>query len=216
MRYLISTLLFFLLSTSINAQIGYQVSLLNSTTGEPRANEQVTCHVELTDKEEVTIWSQDINTTTNDFGVISLTVGNSSMFKDFKWAEKLPLYISVKVDDFLIGKSQILYVPLAEYSKESGVLTPEILCSNQLQKKGDYDVNKYSFKLDGTCSYSNTEKGVSSHANYTYFITGNDLVMSGTVHVNDHGDSSSYESFIFWRYYPLNNILLLVKDIGGW
>ena len=208
--------LFFAIGYPLNtySQIGYQVSLLNSATGEPRANEQVVCHVELTDNDETSVWSEDITTTSNEFGVVSLTIGNSSMFKNFKWAEKLPLYVSVKVDNVLIGKSQVLNVPIAEYSKESGVLTPEILCDSLLQIKGEVE-NSFNFRPDGTCSYSYSNKGASSNAIYHYTINGNDLVMSGTVKGSINGDLFSYESTIYWRYFPKNNMLLIIQQLGG-
>ncbi|MDE5875393.1 MAG: hypothetical protein K2M10_06895 [Muribaculaceae bacterium] len=110
-----------------NAQIGYQVALINNATGEPRALETVSVEISITDKPGKTIYSSTETTSTNDFGIISLTVGNTDTFKDMDWT-KLPLYISAKVDGILIGKTQILNVPVAEYAKTTGVLTAENLC----------------------------------------------------------------------------------------
>ena len=42
----------------MNAQIGYQVSLLNSATGEPRANETVSVTVEITNSESSVICTE--------------------------------------------------------------------------------------------------------------------------------------------------------------
>ena len=41
----------FILSLAVHAQIGYQVSLLNSKTGEPHVNETVSVKIEITDSE---------------------------------------------------------------------------------------------------------------------------------------------------------------------
>ena len=100
----------------LKAQIGYQVSLLNTATGEPRANEAVEVEIEITDSEGTSICKETKNTTTNDFGVLSLQVGNSTTFENADWS-KLPFYVSATVDDILVGKSQILNVPVAEAAK---------------------------------------------------------------------------------------------------
>ena len=100
----------------LNAQIGYQVSLLNTATGEPRANENVEVTIEITDSEGTSICKETKNATTNDFGVLSLQVGNSTTFENADWS-KLPFYVSATVDDILVGKSQILNVPVAEAAK---------------------------------------------------------------------------------------------------
>lgn len=97
---------------NLSAQIGYQVSLLNSATGVPRANETVTCLIELSNTDGV-FYIQTQSVTTNDFGVLSLQIGNETTFQSAD-AIKLPLFVSVMVDGTLVGKSQILSVPLAE------------------------------------------------------------------------------------------------------
>ena len=98
------------------AQIGYQVSLLNSSTGEPRANVSVEDEVTITNSDDEEIYKGTQRATSNDFGVIQLTVGNQSTFKDVDWS-KLPFFIEVSVDGTVIGKSQILTVPIAEAAK---------------------------------------------------------------------------------------------------
>jgi hypothetical protein len=209
-KWIFSLSLTLFLSTAVKSQIGYQVSLLNSATGEPRANEQVTCHVVLSDKDDSAIWSEDITTTTNEFGVISLTVGNSSMFNNFKWAEKLPLYISVKIDDVLIGKSQVLNVPTAEYAKYSGVLTPEILCDSNLVCLGEYTRDYIIFSPNGTCTLSHREKGAYAHGNLNYSINGNNVLIRGTMYMeftNQYENDYSYECAIICTFFPNDNVL---------
>ena len=110
------------------AQTGYQVALINTATGEPRAHETVSVSVEITDAAGGSIYTGSQSATSNEFGIISLSVGSESTFDKVDW-NKLPLYISATVDGVLIGKTQILTVPVAEYAKRTGVLTPDILCS---------------------------------------------------------------------------------------
>lgn len=112
----------------IYGQIGYQVSLLNNATGEPRANERVSVTVKITDSEGKTVCEETKNETTNDFGVVSMNVGNSETFANADWS-KLPFFIEASVDGRLLGKSQLLSVPIAEYAKKTGTLTKELLCS---------------------------------------------------------------------------------------
>ncbi len=127
-KYLLISLLLSFSAICSNAQIGYQVSLLNNATGEPRADETVTVEIAITDSNGKAICYERKSATTNDFGVLSLTVGNSSTFTDADWSA-LPFFISATVDGTLIGRSQILNVPVAEYAKQTGVLTKEILKS---------------------------------------------------------------------------------------
>lgn len=104
---------FVLCSMPVRAQIGYQVSLLNSATGEPRANVTVSSQVKITDSKGKVVCSEMKQVTSNDFGVLSLMVGKEDTFKDVDTGA-LPLFIEVSVDGKLIGKTQILSVPVAE------------------------------------------------------------------------------------------------------
>ena len=103
----------FLIASSAKAQIGYQVSLLNKATGEPRANTTVNATITITDSQDGIVYTGTQRATSNDFGVLSLAVGNADTFQKVDTG-KLPLYISVSVDGTLIGKTQILCVPVAE------------------------------------------------------------------------------------------------------
>ena len=99
------------------AQVGYQVSLLNTATGEPRANTAVNAKVEITDSQDNIIFSGTQKATSNDFGVLQLTVGDAETFSKADTG-KMPFFISVTVDGLLIGKSQILSVPVAEVANK--------------------------------------------------------------------------------------------------
>lgn len=123
--------LLFILVTAMgygSAQIGYQVALINNATGEPRALETVAVDVEISNSAGVVIATSRQSATTNELGLLSLTVGDSDTFANVDWT-KLPLFISATVDGTLIGKTQILSVPVAEYAKHTGELTVEKLCS---------------------------------------------------------------------------------------
>lgn len=133
-----------------SAQIGYQVSLLNNATGEPRANERVTVTVKIIDSNGNVLCNETKNATTNDFGVISLSVGNGIIFSNADWTN-LPFYIEATVDNRLIGKSKLLSVPVAEYAKHTGSLTKEHLCSKSwihYYDNGNY--RGYYFDENGT------------------------------------------------------------------
>ena len=105
-----------------SAQIGYQVAVVDQTTGEPKVNTSVSVTVTITDNAGAEITKTTQSATTNDFGVVSLQIGNESTFADTDWS-KLPLWISATVDGVSLGKTQILTVPVAEHAKHAGHLT---------------------------------------------------------------------------------------------
>lgn len=105
--------IFVITSLTAQAQIGYQVSLLNTATGEPKTNVTVNVQVTITDSQGKTVCSETKQATSNDFGVLSLTVGKEDTFKNAD-SGALPFFIAVSVDGKLISKSQILSVPMAE------------------------------------------------------------------------------------------------------
>ena len=121
MKKQLFTIFFLFIALGLNAQIGYQVSLLDAATGQPRADETVSVKVEITDSSGSLICSETKSATSDDFGVLSLTIGNTSTFENADWS-KLPFYISATVDDVLLGRSQILNVPVAEYAKRTDSL----------------------------------------------------------------------------------------------
>lgn len=164
-------LILFILFTNVTfSQIGYQVSLLNSATGQPRAGETVTVDIKLTNSENATVYTTQQKATSNDFGVLSLSVGDAKTFDELDW-NKLPLYIEVSIDGVLIAKSQVLSVPVAEYAKKSGfVLTKEFLASKTWTCDDDGELY---FNLDGTCAFS----GSSAH----YFIDNSDVIICFSV-----------------------------------
>ena len=141
------------LSIQAQAQIGYQVSLLNTATGEPRANVTVNAQVTITDSQDNTIYSGSQQATTNDFGVLSLAVGDASTFANADTG-KMPFFISVSVDGTLIGRSQILNVPVAEVAnKLKSSFTKEDLVGTWRYDLAGYFTNYFTFNSDGTFTY---------------------------------------------------------------
>lgn len=116
---IIACVIISLFPTVSRAQIGYQLSLLNTATGEPRAGVTVNATVTIIDSSDKVIYTGTQKATSNDFGVLSLAVGNADTFSNADFG-KLPFFIAVSVDGALIGKSQILSVPVAEYAKKDG------------------------------------------------------------------------------------------------
>ena len=177
------------------AQIGYQVSLLNSATGEPRIAETVEVKITLTNNEGTTIHEETQTETTNDFGILSLAVGNSSTFDEVDWS-KLPFFISVSVDGKLVEKSQVLTVPVAEYAKRTGTLTKELLCSKTWNGRW-YEVEEWyheyqcifgesTFILTET-EYRDGKETGQEKWNGTYAIDGNDVICTFELYGTNHG-----------------------------
>ena len=182
MKCLTSLFLFLLLSVAAQAQIGYQVTLLNTATGEPRANETVNMTVVITNSAGTTICSETKSATTNDFGILSVAVGNADTFANADWS-KLPFFISATVDNVMIGKSQLLSVPVAEHAKHTGSLTVEKLSGGWY-----HNDSSISFGTSGQYTRGNGKGG-------TYEIDGNCVITS--------------DGYVY-HYSPKNDILVQV------
>lgn len=177
MRKLLFTFIALLCATLSNAQIGYQVALLNTATGEPRSNETVTCEIKLTNSEGGVVYEGTKKATSNDFGVVSLTVGDANTFAQMDWS-KLPLYISVSVEGKLVGQTQVLTVPVAEHAKHYGTLTYENIGEKKVECycsynrwNGEEQSEKYSFS-GHSVSVTTRSGGL---MNGEYFIDGNSI-----------------------------------------
>lgn len=180
MTCVLAGILFVLFSLPAHAQVGYQVSLLNSATGEPRANVTVSAQVKITDSKGTVICSEMKQATSNDFGVLSLMVGKEDSFKDVDTGA-LPLFIEVTVDGKLIGKTQILSVPVAEiatklkssFTKEDLVGTWDYVIGNE------YEPRLYTFRQDNTgkfpCYFDSPV--TKREGNFEYEIDGNNVYL---------------------------------------
>lgn len=166
---------FIAVAIGMKAQVGYQIALLNTATGEARANETVTVSVSLSNNEGQVFYSETKSATTNDFGVLSLTIGNADTFKDVDLS-KMPFFIEVTANGVLIGKSQILSVPVAEVAKQVAPIDKSLIVGtwikesdNNASRETGYYINdenlictymqfweyreKYEFREDGSGIY---------------------------------------------------------------
>lgn len=208
-----------LTGTTAQAQIGYQVALLNSATGEPRAAEIVNVTLTITNAQNEQLYTATQRATTNDFGVLSLTVGNADTFKEADW-NKLPFYIAATVDGTLIGKSQILNVPVAEYAKTAGpVLTKEMLVGTWIFSMtyesfyGDREIlttwSKYTFNNDGSFLHADDYP---SNSHGTYEIQGNKVYLYSDGY-SDYISITSNLRVDILEYIPSKKVL--TRGYGG-
>lgn len=159
------------------AQIGYQVAIIDQSTGKPKANQTVSVVVSLENNVGTTIFSDTQSATTNEFGVVSLHIGNAETFSNMDWS-KLPLWVSASVDGVTIGKTQVLNVPVAEHANHWGTLTKKILTSKQWNvwdSSGSY----FHFRSDGT-GYKRIPGDAYSGERieyFSYYIVGNSVVL---------------------------------------
>ncbi len=192
-KYILILLLAVMPSIVAHAQIGYQVSLLNSATGQPRAGETVTVDIKLTNSENATVYTTQQKATSNDFGVLSLSVGDAKTFDELDW-NKLPLYIEVSIDDVLIAKSQVLSVPVAEYAKKSGfVLTEKFLASKTWRWTNGYSTHVLTFSINGDCSHV-----ITNIEGYSYSSTGKFYIVEcGIVGVYGSGEDEYVYNYFY-------------------
>lgn len=194
LRLLALIILMGMVCVGASAQIGYQVALLNSATGEARANERVTVNISLSNSANKVFYEETKQATTNDFGVLSLTIGNENTFSQVDFS-KLPFFISVTVNDVLVGRTQVLTVPIAEASKKLVPVAKEKIVG-QWVIKGNRIIIFYE---DGT---GHLLKSDDSCDNFEYEIDGN------TIYCYFDG---TYDSNLILRYYK-NKIHKISKE----
>lgn len=221
-RYTVLSLLFLIGLLSASAQIGYQVALLNQADGTPRANETVTVEITITNAEGTKICSEEKSATTDEFGILSLTIGNSKTFETVDF-NKLPFFISATVDGVLIGKTQMLNVPVAEYAKRTGVLTREFLNGTKWKGESEYEWHPHILTFnDKQCTWEydytlGDIEGPWEHAYnvYDYEIVDNQVILHRTYMGTDDFDNPyTYEDNRCFLYIPSLNILVSHGD--GW
>ena len=162
------------------AQMGYQISLLNTATGEPRANETVTVSVSLSNNANEVFYSETKSATTNDFGVLSLSIGNADTFKSVDLS-KMPFFIEVTANGVMIGKSQILSVPVAEVAKRIAPIDKQLIVGTWSRYSNFTNSGTtLVFYEDGTITEANYEVyqgNVYERGSYsgTYEIEGNNI-----------------------------------------
>ncbi len=139
---------------------------MDQSTGKPRANETVSVTVTISDNAGTNICQSTQNATTNDFGMLSVQVGNASTFSNIDWS-KLPLWVSASVGGVTIGKSQILNIPVAEHAKHWGTLTQEMLTSKVWHSQVDDCSASLTFNKNFTGTFSRKCNGIDNIDNVT-------------------------------------------------
>ena len=159
-----------------HAQIGYQIALLNTATGEARANTSVNATVTITDSANGVVYTGTQRVTSNDFGILSLVIGDANTFSNVD-TSKMPFFIEVSVDGTLIGKSQILSVPVAEVAKrlKSSLSVEDLVGRWVLCQNGLDDNAMFVFTSDGKYTYDEGNSRVSG----TYELEGNNIILTG-------------------------------------
>lgn len=189
-------LLTMLLAFSTSAQVGYQVSLLDTKSGEPRANEKTTVLVKISDSKGNIICNETQSVTSDAFGVLSFTVGNETTFSNVDW-NNLPLSISASVDGILIGSSSVLNVPVAEYAKATGVLTMEMLVGRTISMPYDQSM---TFASNGIATFVDPRESYTERCQFE--IDGNN------VYVYRHNNIIGW----VFHYSVKNNKFYLIDD----
>lgn len=207
----------FWINVQASAQIGYQVSLLNSATGEPRVHATVNAQVTLTNSLDEIILTENKSVTSNDFGVLSFTIGDENTLKDVDW-NKLPFHISVKVDGVLIGKSQVLSVPVAEYAKQSGaVITKEMLMGKTWKYHRTYTDEGGEYRTDATLSFGGNKCTYSYYSYFNGVLEGyRTIIKDGTYQIFNGKIYCFFDNYTCWllEYLPMNKALF--ADSDGW
>jgi len=182
------------------AQMGYQISLLNTATGEPRANETVTVSVSLSNNANEVFYSETKSATTNDFGVLSLSIGNADTFKSVDLS-KMPFFIEVTANGVMIGKSQVLSVPVAEVAKRIAPIDKQLIVGtwSRFSNGGGTTLVFYE---DGTITEANYEVyqgNVYEKGSYsgTYEIEGNNIY----TYMFGGGNNGNGTNKTVWRTY---------------
>lgn len=147
---------------------------MDQSTGAPRANETVSVTVTIYDNTGKSLCTSSESVTTNDFGMLSMLVGDSSTFQNLSEGV-LPLWVEARVGGVTIGKSQIINVPVAEYTRKYGNLTVEKLCSKSWSRTGTSGTY-FHFNRDGTVR--KTYSGGSQ--SYKYYISGDFVIWYGS------------------------------------
>lgn len=172
------------------AQVGYQVSLLDSSTGEPRVNENVSVTVQITDSKGAILCSEQQSVTSDAFGVLSMTIGDEDTFKNVDW-RNLPLKISATVDGILLGSCNVLNVPVAEHAKHTGVLTMEWLDGKTVPMGASYIT--MTFYANGKATFYTETETPPYTTTYQFEIDGNNVY----VYYLYPGDGDSETAYVF-------------------
>lgn len=210
-RLLLLILVFIGSMIQLKAQIGYQVTLLNTATGEPRSLETITVDVSIEDSKGNIILKSSKKETSNEFGILSLIIGDENTFNNVNW-NNLPLFVSASVDGIMLGKTQILNVPIAEFAKRiGGTLNKEMLAS----KDWYFETQRLTFDY-GTKESPNP---TTEWKDYTYqFKRNNELTIVWTTHMYSHslGIDNSHQYQNTSTYFIYGDLIISDGKVIGY
>ena len=178
------------------AQIGYQIALLNTATGEARANETVTVTVSLSNNAGEEFYSETKSATTNDFGLLSLSIGNADTFKEVDLS-KMPFFIEVSANGVMIGKSQMLSVPVAEVAKRIAPIDKSLIVGTWVPNSSSFGDSRYIFYDDGKVKHQSDYENITGE----YLIEGNNIFIYSYGHDKGEAETFSHWSVKRFRFY---------------
>ncbi len=203
---------------SQNVPKGYKLqTTIRSNTGELLVSKLVAIRISIiqgTSSGNV-VYKEVHRTTSNDFGVISLTVGEgipeTNLFKDIDWSNG-PYFQKIELDpqngtNFLfMGTSQIVSVPISLYAQKSGTAVDD-LDKDSLNEIQELSMNGDVIKISKSISSLNLEKYKDNTDSQRISLSGKTLSISG-------GNSIELAGAIDLDSDPINEIqtLNLTKD----
>lgn len=101
------------------ATFNYQ-AVLRDNAGQIMAEEYISLNVEILrgSSEGEVVFSETHETTTNEFGLVVLEIGSFNSLEGISWGEYL-YYLSISVNDVLMGVQQLVSVPFALHATTS-------------------------------------------------------------------------------------------------
>jgi hypothetical protein len=134
----------------------------------------VNAKVEITDSQDNVIFSGTQQATSNDLRCAPALCGRRGHIQHSQTQERCRSFISVTVDGLLIGKSQILSVPVAEVANRmKSSFTMDDLLGTWAYYKNSTNWNFYStFYDNGTMTVNGNSEGNISTDSYNYEIEG--------------------------------------------
>jgi hypothetical protein len=203
---------------SQNVPKGYKLqTTIRSNTGELLVSKLVAIRISIiqgTSSGNV-VYKEVHRTTSNDFGVISLTVGEgipeTNLFKDIDWSngpyfQKLELDPQNGTNFLFMGTSQIVSVPISLYAQKSGTAVDD-LDKDSLNEIQELSMSGDVIKISKSISSLNLEKYIDNTDSQRISLTGKTLSISG-------GNSIELAGAVDLDSDPLNEVqtLNLTKD----
>ncbi len=175
MKHILTLIILTLLTlTGLNAQVAlpegmrYQ-AIARDNDGNIRSKENLTVKAELVllETEDKVVYSELQNTTSGEFGLINITIGEgktlSGSFAKIPWSKQIWVRISIKnpdSDEFqMVTTSKLYSVPYAFYAETAGAL----INRDQGDQEGSDDNNRGIPVIDQTSIYWTLDGNANAH-----------------------------------------------------